>query len=335
MGAIESFQPDCQRSTIRFSLVNDWQRDFPLVPRPFDAIAAACLQPPKRVLEEFSDLLEDGTISRIGGVFGLNAGGAGLLCAMTVPPDRLPQVAARINAEPGVNHNYEREHAFNLWFVATAPSREAAQALVHRIEVATGTEVVSLPMRRAYRIDLGFDLRAGTGIDRNGIQKAAVGAVPATLRPLAARLELGLPVDPRPFQCIGADVGLSENNVIDVLQHWTQDGILRRFGVIVRHHELGWASNAMTVFSLPDAQIDAAGARLAKQAGVHLCYRRETAANWPHNLYCMVHGRSRDEVIDLVNRATERSDLSAAPREVLFTGRRFKQTGSRYFAEAS
>ena len=333
MGAFDTFEPDCQQSMVRFSLVNDWQRDFPLVPRPFDAIAEASAQSPEHVRSAFSQLITAGAVSRIGGVFGLHAGGAGVLCAMAVPADRLLQVADQINAEPGVNHNYEREHAFNLWFVATAASRPAACALVHRIEAATGIEVVSLPMRRAYRIDLGFDLRAGERTQAHASPHTAA-AVPDALRPLAARLELGLAVVERPFEQLGTDVGQSEDDVLEVLRGWTSDGTVRRFGVIVRHHELGWASNAMVVFTLPDDAVDAAGAQLAQQAGVHLCYRRESAAAWPHNLYCMVHGRSRDEVVALIEQATQSGGLTSAPREVLFSGRRFKQTGSRYFAAA-
>ena len=339
MGAFESFQPGAASSMLRFSLVNDWQRGFPIEPRPFDVIAKACAKSPARVRGEFGQLLADGTVSRIGGVFGLHAGGAGLLCAMSVPPERIEAVAAQINAESGVNHNYEREHTLNLWFVATAPDRQAVQALVRRIESQTGFAVISLPMRRAYRIDLGFDLRLGRGVQSGATAQCTTrlkpAPVPSQWRPLAARLELGLPVAERPYQRIGFDVDRSEEEVVDVLQRWTTDGTLRRFGVIVRHHELGWAHNAMTVFSVPDHQVDAAGARLAAQEGVHLCYRRERATGWPHNLYCMVHGRSRADVIELVDRATDGSRLIDVPREILFSTRRFKQTGSRYFAGAT
>jgi len=87
----------------------------------------------------------------------------------------------------------------------------------------------------------------------------------------------------------------------------------------------------MTVFDAPDDAVDALGARLAAQPGITLCYRRERAAGWRYNLYCMVHGRSREATLALVHAAIAGAGLGALPREVLFSRRRFKQTGSRYF----
>jgi siroheme decarboxylase len=89
------------------------------------------------------------------------------------------------------------------------------------------------------------------------------------------------------------------------------------------------------VFELPDAEVDAAGTRLAAQPGVTLCYRRASGPGWPYTLYCMVHGRERSAVLGLIDAATQAAGLAAVRREVLFSKRRFKQTGSRYFAEGT
>ena len=139
-----------------------------------------------------------------------------------------------------------------------------------------------------------------------------------------------------PWAALGEPLGLAEDEVIATLRGWLEQGTLRRLGVVLRHHELGIAANAMTVFSLPrpevDVEVDAAGMRLAAQPGVTLCYRRESAHRWPYTLYCMVHGRERGAVQRLIDQATRAAGLAGCPREVLFSTRRFKQTGSRYFA---
>jgi len=101
----------------------------------------------------------------------------------------------------------------------------------------------------------------------------------------------------------------------------------------VRHHELGFDANAMTVFNLPDALVDGCGEALARQPGVTLAYRRERAADWPYNLYCMVHGRDREAVRDVLNRVIPHSGLADHPRLVLFSRQRFKQTGARRFRD--
>jgi DNA-binding Lrp family transcriptional regulator len=87
---------------------------------------------------------------------------------------------------------------------------------------------------------------------------------------------------------------------------WLHSGALKRFGTIVRHHELGFDANAMTVFDVPDARVDACGEALAAEPGITLSYRRERAPDWPYNLYCMVHGRDREAVRDVLERVIPR-----------------------------
>lgn len=313
-------------------LFNAWQRALPLVSRPFDAMGAAFDLDGRQVRDALRQGLECGEISRIGGVFGIGAGGAGMLCAMQVPAHRRDAVAARINAEPGVNHNYAREHRLSLWFVVTANDDLHLHACVDRIEQATGYTALRLPMRRAYRIDLGFDL---FGAQDALSQPAANDAPPvaAGLRTLAARLEDGLPLVECPYAELGASLGMGEEAVIATLRDWCDRGTLRRLGVVLRHHEFGISANAMTVFALPADEVDAAGMRLACQRGVTLCYRRDAGPHWPYTLYCMVHGRERPEVLALIDQATRNAELVRYRREILFSTRRYKQTGGRYFAE--
>ena len=281
------------------------------------------------VIETFRQLQDIGAISRIGGVWAPGAGGAALLCAMAVPPERLQDVAARVSAHPGVNHNYEREHALNLWFVITGSGAEPLDQALAAIEAETALPVIRLKMVRPYRIDLGFDLHrpasAGHAIQHRPPR------VDATDHGLAALVEAGLPLVPEPFADWARALGCGHAEVQARIQAWLDAGTLRRLGLVVRHHEVGFSANAMTVFDAPDDVVDALGARLAVQPGITLCYRRERAAGWRYNLYCMVHGRSRDATLALVHGAIACAGLGALPREVLFSRRRFKQTGARYF----
>lgn len=320
---------------MNLGLLNDWQHDFPLERTPFETIAALAGLPAGEVLATYAAALRDGSLSRIGGVFAGGAGGAALLCAMAVPPERLAAVAAIVSAHPGVNHNYEREHAFNLWFVLTAPDAFTLAAALAGLEAATGLPALRLPMRQAYRIDLGFDLRGRTAAGpRCAPHGTAARPVAAADRALAALVEDGLPLVERPFDAWGDALGRTPGEVITVLRGWLAHGTLKRFGTIVRHHELGFAANAMTVFDVPDERIDTCGEALARQPGVTLAYRRARAEGWPYNLYCMVHGRDRAAVQAVLDRVRAEAGLGAWPHAVLFSRRRFKQTGGRYFADA-
>ena len=98
-------------------------------------------------------------LSRVGPVFRTHAIGASTLAAMAVPEDRLEAVAAIVNSFAAVNHNYEREHRFNLWFVATAASDAELTEVLEGIEQLTNIKVMPLPMLEDYHIDLGFTLQ--------------------------------------------------------------------------------------------------------------------------------------------------------------------------------
>jgi DNA-binding Lrp family transcriptional regulator len=154
-------------------------------------------------------------------------------------------------------------------------------------------------------------------------------------RALLAAIAEGLPLVPRPYAALGTELGLGENEVLARLRALLAGGVISRMGVIVRHHELGWRANAMTVWDVPDARVPEAGSRLRVLPFITLCYRRpRRPPAWPYNLFCMIHGRDRATVLEQVEEATRVANLGDLPRDVLFSLRRFKQRGARYDASA-
>ena len=101
----------------------------------------------------------EGAISRVGAVFRPNRVGASTLAAMAVPQSEIETVATIINDFDEVNHNYEREHRLNLWFVVTGADAGQVAAVLRDIEARTGLAVLDLPLVEAYRLDLGFPLQ--------------------------------------------------------------------------------------------------------------------------------------------------------------------------------
>lgn len=320
------------------ALLNDFQHDFPLVARPYEALAAQLGLTEDDVLQTLGRCRSAGQISRIGAVWGRGAGGAAALCALAVPPDRMEEVAELVSRDPAVNHNYEREHAWNLWYVLTGTDRDGVRATADRLAREADTPALFLPMVRAYRVDLGFDLRAphaarAAVCSTSHPERPARPVTPAE-RPLAVLAESGLSLVPQPYDVWAAQLGWSRDAVLDTLRRWQHGGTLRRFGIVVRHHDLGFAANAMTVIEAPVQQVDAIGAALAAQPGVTLAYQRDTDPRWPYNLYFMVHGKERAAVEALVALALATSGAAGLPHATLFSVRRFKQTGGRYFAQA-
>ena len=145
-------------TTLHKRLLNDFQRDFPLSSRPYLDIANALGVSEDDVLSALTELNDNDFISRIGPIIPPNQLGVSTLVAMAVPEEQLQAVADVISAHPEVNHNYEREHAFNLWFVVIARDTEHLQAALDDIEMETGYKTISLPLLDDFFIDLGFKL---------------------------------------------------------------------------------------------------------------------------------------------------------------------------------
>jgi DNA-binding Lrp family transcriptional regulator len=152
----------------------------------------------------------------------------------------------------------------------------------------------------------------------------------ATDSRLIAALADGLPLDPRPFAALARTAGVDEDEAVARVRRMVGDGVIKRFGLVVRHHELGYCANAMVVWDAPDDRVRIAGRRLARNTEVTLCYRRARHTGWPYNLYLMIHGRDRAAVLATVGRIEAEAGLGGLPRRVLFSRRRFKQTGARY-----
>jgi DNA-binding Lrp family transcriptional regulator len=317
---------------VDFRLLNNFQRSFPLVAQPYAVLGETLGADESAVIAAFGRLRRAGAVSRIGAVFRPGALGASTLAAMEVPAGRLEAVAAVVSSFPEVNHNYEREHRLNLWFVAAAADDVALDRMLERVTRLTGIAPLKLPLIEEYHIDLGFSLEDGDVARTPRTSRSRRVVLGAADRRLVAALEEGLAFEPRPYLALGARAGLGEQAVIDRLARWQAEGLIRRFGVVVRHHELGWRANAMAVWDVPDQVVARLGRALAAAAGVTLAYRRaRRRPDWPYNLYCMIHGTERRQVAARIEALNRELGLGAFPHAVLFSRTRFKQSGPRYW----
>jgi DNA-binding Lrp family transcriptional regulator len=317
---------------LEFHLLNDFQRDFPLCPAPFAELAARLGVGEKVVLGRLEKLRREGKISRVGAVFAPKRIGASTLAAMAVPAERLEAVAEVVNRFPEVNHNYEREHSYNLWFVVTAANEGRLQATLGAIEKAAGFPILVLPLLEEFHIDLGFPLGGSAPKQRaEALPVHPQEPIGESERRLVSVLQEGLPLFIRPFALIAERIGASEGEVMARIRNWLEAGAIKRFGVVVRHRELGYTANAMLVHDIPDDRVGEVGRALAEEPAVTLCYRRpRVLPQWPYNLFCMIHGRERAEVEEIIAALRRRHGLAESAHEVLFSLTRFKQNGARY-----
>lgn len=310
-------------------LADRWQRDFPLTERPFAEVAAAHDLTEAEAIECFRTLTRNGSLSRIGAVVRPHAAGASTLAALSCPADDIERIAAVVSSEPFVNHNYERDHAINLWFVVAAPDEDALSATLQRVSRNTGCEVLDLRLERPYHIDLGFGL-AGVERRTQGPGCARRRAA-ADEKALLAALEDGLALAPRPYAVVADRMGWTEKIVIEKLKALVAEGIIARFGCVIRHREVGYTANAMAVWDVPGEWVDAAGHRLAGETGVTLCYRRNRVRPaWTYNLFAMVHGTDASAVRRRIGKITQAAGLPECKSDILFSRRCFTQRGARF-----
>lgn len=314
---------------VEFSLVDRWQRDFPLVPQPFACAGQPLGLDESATMAMFRRLQQSGVITRLGAVVKPHAVGASTLAAMRVPAERLEEVAAIVTREPAVNHNYERTHDFNLWFVIAAPDAAAVAATIRRIEQATELCVLDLPLLEAYHLDLGFSLTGTNQPQRRSVAASADYRVNAIDRGLLDAIADGLPIVARPYREVADELGLDEDDVIERLQQLAQAGVISRFGCVVRHRALGYTANAMAVWDVADDLVGDVAARFARHPGVTLCYRRpRRLPDWRYNLFCMIHAKARPEALAVIDALNLAADTGRIPQAVLFSLRCFKQRGA-------
>jgi DNA-binding Lrp family transcriptional regulator len=149
-------------------------------------------------------------------------------------------------------------------------------------------------------------------------------------RRLIEATQAGLPLVERPYDAVGAKLGVGGDAVRERLAGMLREGLVRRIGAVPNHYRLGYVANGMTVWDVDDARVDVLGEKIGALEFVSHCYRRPRALpDWPYNLFAMVHGHSRGEV----ERAAVQIQclLAEACRghDILYSSRILKKTGLR------
>ncbi len=285
-------------------LLDAVQRDFPLVPEPYQALGERVgLEEPK-VRELLAELKQEGILRQISAIFNPQAlGYRTCLVAAAVPEERLTQATTRINAYPGVSHNYLRDHHYNIWFTIAVPPGEGLSETVQSLLAQAGVEeYLLLPIKRVFRIALILDLAEEANGGSTSPQVVLEPAPPPDQKTIALvrATQEDLPLLPRPFEELGKSLSLSEEEVLRWLKEGLRQGLIRRFAGLVRHTRAGFKGNVMVAWQVPPERLEEVGHGLAGEKGITHCYERLTYPHWPYNLYTMLHARDRQEALALV-----------------------------------
>lgn len=149
-------------------------------------------------------------------------------------------------------------------------------------------------------------------------------------RAIIEATQAGLPLVPQPFAVVAETLGMAEEELMERLQALKTEGVIRRIGAAPNHYRLGMTANGMSVWDIADDVVDELGEQIGSLSFVTHCYRRPRALpQWPYNLFAMVHGDSRDEVLTKRNRIADLLGDACRASDILFSTRILKKTGMR------
>ncbi len=321
-------------------LLNLLQGKFPLLERPFAAIASELGWQEEQVVARTAWLLRKRIIREITPIFDTRAlGYRSMLVAARVDPEHPHRAARVINSHPGVSHNYLRDHDFNLWFtIAVEP--DSALGLEGTIEVlkrlSGATSMRMLPTIRLFKIRMDLEMEAGTA----GLAAPVEAVEPRDPQPVALsewdialiRATQGpMTVTSRPFDAAAARLGVSVDEVLEGLASLKERGALRRVAAILYHRRAGFSANGMGVWKVPEERVLEVGPRMAAFRGISHCYQRPTYPDWPYSLFTMAHGRSKAEC-DAILAAIAR-ETGISERATLYSSTEFKKVRLLYFVD--
>ena len=321
-------------------LLNEIQWTFPLVTRPFDAIAKKFDTTPEIIKEKLKNLKEIGVLRQLSAIFDTRKlGYTSSLVAMEIEHDELDHVASQINRHPGVSHNYERDHQFNLWFTLAVPPGADLNDELEKFNVLKGIKKVRmLPTLQLFKIGVKLDLvddkkhDIAPSEEKKEIKNIEFKPTEQD-KDFIRELQKDMEIIDEPFVKAAKNLGITEDEVFTKMKHYEDVGVMRRFAAILRHRQVGFTANGMIVWKVPEDRITSVGETLGSFPQVSHCYERPTYDDWPYNVFSMIHCKTHDEAYDVAK--TIQDQINVDEYKILFSSREFKKTRVEYFVENS
>jgi DNA-binding Lrp family transcriptional regulator len=318
-------------------LLYEMQNAFPMIERPFRAVAEKLTSTEEEVLSLVEKLKDNKIIRQTSAIFDTKRlGYKSSLVAFKVDEDKIDQAAEIINAHPGVSHNYLRNHDYNIWFtMAVAPdSKLGLEKTIEILKERTGAEdAIILPTLKMFKISVKMDT-TGKRAKKEKVKKLAHKEIELTPQHIAVIKELqkDIAVVEEPFKEATEKLGLSYDEFFTIANELKESGVMRRFATILNHRKAGFGANAMSVWAVPEEKGEEIGREMAEFSAVSHCYLRPSYQNWPYNLFAMVHAKTQDECDTLIEEMAKESGLTEYGK--LYSTVEFKKQRLVYFDDA-
>lgn len=310
------------------------QKKFPLVARPFEVIADELGMTEEEVLEILKEQKQGNIIRQTSAIFDTKRlGYKSSLVAFKVAPEKISDAVKIINSHPGISHNYERNHDFNIWFtLAVAPdSRLGLEKTLEVLAKATGADdYIMLPTLKLFKINVKLNT---TGKDDKKEEVKKVRHTDIELTPLHHAIireaQYDIEITSEPFKKVVDKLGIDYEKFFSVLNELQEAGVMRRFASILNHRKAGFSANAMVVWDVEESIAEGIGEKAAAFSAVSHCYLRPKYPNWPYNLFTMVHGKTTDETNAIIDDMSK--EIESKSYMPLYSSKEFKKVRIEYF----
>ncbi len=329
-------QANQQLDAVDKKLLNEIQWVFPLADRPYLEIANRHGISEDEVMRRVGAMKDLGIIRQINAIFDTRRlGYKSALVAFAVKPEKLDHVAEQVNEHPGVSHNYERNHEYNMWFTLAVPPGSDMKEDLDRMAGLDGViKYRVLPTLKLYKIGVRLDMvnedqdkpKPTDEVKHMNPEKFEV---TERDKEFIRELQKDLKTVQEPFKEFADNLGITTAELFAKAKEYEDIGIMRRFAAILRHRDAGFMANGMVVWHVPEDRVDEAGFKLAEFPQVSHCYRRPIYPDWRFNLFSMVHARSLEAAEKM---AVEMSEtVGIKDYQILFSSREFKKERVKYF----
>jgi DNA-binding Lrp family transcriptional regulator len=319
-------------------ILNEIQWSFPLVSEPYKELANRFHVTNDEMKKRISNLKSLGVLRQLSAIFDTRKlGYKSSLVAMAIDSDKLDSVANQVNRHPGVSHNYERNHEYNLWFTLATPPGSDLKTEVDKFGKLAGIKKIRLlPTIKLFKIGVKLDM-----VDEKKKEiapteeKKKISEVKFTPteddKEFIRHLQKDLEVVDRPFLAAAQSLGMSEDQVFEKLHYYEEIGVMRRYAAILRHRDVGFTANGMIVWRVPEQRIEEVGDILGAFPQISHCYQRPVYQDWPYNVFSMVHCKSIAEAESMAKEI--QNHIKVDDYRILFSSREFKKTRVEYFTE--
>ncbi len=312
------------------------QKNFPLHFKPFKKIGEKLGLDENEVIQIIKYEKDNGIIRQISGIFDTKKlGYKSSLIAFKVNKDSIDKAVKILNSHPGISHNYERNHNFNIWFTIAVPP-DSLLGLEKTVKIlakkAFAKDFIILPTKKLFKISVKLDTTGKEAKKEKIVKKIYKDLSLTNLhKKIISLVQDDIKITSEPFFDIIKKLNINYDTFFNNLNELKDAGYMRRYAAILNHRKAGFGANAMVVWDIDEEIAEKMGEKIASFSSVSHCYLRPKFYNWPYNLFSMVHGKSKEETNALVNEIEQ--EVIYNSNKYLYSSREFKKVRVKYYTD--